>query len=207
MNVAIFAFGDSITYGRSDLDSGGWVNRVWRHLHSDAAKHPDWRVHVYNLGIRGDTSRGVAARLRREAEPRQPGDVENIFILACGTNDAAFVPATNTHVVPLDEFADNLESAIRHAMALPRAHILLFTIAPVVDDGASRSNRHVERYNEKIAELAAKHRARLVDVYTDFTSGDPRALISDDGLHPNADGHARIATLVLAAIYQEVGAG
>ena len=214
MKVAIFAFGDSITYGRSDLELGGWVNRLWLHLNSEAAKRPDGRVHCYNLGIRGDTTRGMAARLRREVEPRLPPDLENIFILACGTNDAAFMPARDAHVVALDEFTDNLEAAIREAKEFPRAHVLLLTIAPVVEalmgpvnaNGSSRFNRYLERYNQIIRELAAAHGAQLVDVYAEFQRENYRNLMPEDGLHPNAEGHARICGLVLKAIQHEVRA-
>jgi len=213
MRAAVFAFGDSIAHGWADFERGGWVNRLATHLYSQEAEHADWKVSCYNLGVRGDTTRDMLARLRREVEPRLgPPDRDNIFILACGTNDAAFVPAVGAHVVPLAEFGENLDAAIREATTFPRARVLLATIIPVVEElmgpvganGETRLNRYVERYNDRINELAAAHGARVVDLYAAFSKTDYRRLMKD-GLHPNAEGSALIFEQVRREISPSLG--
>src|SRR5689334_11923117 len=53
----IYCFGDSITYGECDTERGGWVDRL-----KTARMAPE--VSVFNLGIGGETSRMMRARVK-----------------------------------------------------------------------------------------------------------------------------------------------
>lgn len=49
--MIICIFGDSITWGASDFEKGGWANRLRNYL-----EHKDKGDKIYNLGIGGDTT-------------------------------------------------------------------------------------------------------------------------------------------------------
>src|SRR6266446_3620690 len=70
-------FGASITQGFWDTE-GGWVNRLRRHYDSQVIKglHPEENYPtVFNLGISGDSTKGVLKRFNNEAKARVwPGE-------------------------------------------------------------------------------------------------------------------------------------
>jgi lysophospholipase L1-like esterase len=60
----------------------------------------------------------------------------------------------------------------------------------------------VSGFNDNVRGLAAAENVPLVDVYQGF--GGNQALIGPDGLHPSADGYAKIADLFFSAIKQTI---
>jgi lysophospholipase L1-like esterase len=81
----------------------------------------------------------------------------------------------------------------------------LATIPPMNPDGfrgSAYSWYLVPEFNDRVRELAASEGVTLVDVY----QGLNLALIGFDGLHPNAEGYAKIADLFFAAIKQTLEA-
>ncbi len=60
------------------------------------------------------------------------------------------------------------------------------------------SVRNVQRYNEVIRQLANKYNAVYVETFYDFDD-----LLSPDGIHFNAEGHHKLATMLLDVINQQ----
>jgi hypothetical protein len=60
----------------------------------------------------------------------------------------------------------------------------------------------VSGFNDNVRTLATTEAVPLVDVYQGFSGNF--ALLGSDGLHPSADGYARIADLFFTAIEQTI---
>ena len=95
MAVLILA-GDSIMYGSWDPE-GGWPGKLRNFLDARALRennpvelNTSGYVALYNLGIPGDTSRGLLQRFRSEVFPRINEEQKTIVLIAIGTNDAQF---------------------------------------------------------------------------------------------------------------------
>jgi len=61
----------------------------------------------------------------------------------------------------------------------------------------------VSGFNDNVRGLAASEAVPLVDVYQGFAGN--LALVGPDGLHPSADGYAKIADLFLTTIKGTLG--
>ena len=200
--AVIYCFGDSITYGAWDIKEGGWANRLRGYLDELQAKDPNLYYLTYNLGIPGENSDGFLKRFETELVARSKGGRgpagpgEAVFIFAFGANDYTFIPSTNEFVVSPEKFTVNMQSAINIAKKTS-SKILLLNITPADEeickrkygDRKLRINKNVEKYNRLLKDLADKNDVKLVDVYSAFTSVNYKSLLSEDGLHPNDDGH------------------
>lgn len=75
---SILCFGDSISYGEGDSQSGGWVEQLKRRLIN---------VTVFNLGIPGETTDGLRLRIEFEVQRRILRSKKTTIILNYGAND------------------------------------------------------------------------------------------------------------------------
>lgn len=156
-----------------------------------------------NRGISGQTTPQMLIRFRPDVIAHKP----KVVVILAGTNDLA----GNTGPTTIEAIADNL-----HSMAdLARANgirVVLASVLPVSDYELRDGNPIIQtgrRPPEKILALNkwmqefAKSRGH---VYLDYFSAmaDARGFLkdelSDDGLHPNAQGYAVMAPLAEAAI-------
>ncbi len=189
MNICIF--GDSIVWGASDYERGGWAERLKVHC---MEKYDD--VTVYNLGISGDNTESLLKRLEKEAADRDP----DLIIFAIGTNDAQYVNEKGSYGVGMDRFRDNLSMLVDGAGKLSSeiAFIGLTEVdesktAPIPwDPEKYHDNESVHEYNEAIGSLCERHGARYIDMKGVIGKND-----LEDGLHPNSRGHDKIFQKVL----------
>ena len=72
----ICVFGDSIAWGASDSEKGGWVERLKIYMGEHRSGN------VYNLGVSGDTTNDLLERFEQEAKARE----SDVIIFAVGTN-------------------------------------------------------------------------------------------------------------------------
>lgn len=197
----LYCFGDSITYGDNDIERGGWVDRL-----KTACLSRRRDMNVYNLGIGGETTRGMRARLVAEIEARLDRSTRSVVTLAWGGNDAASIdplasPSDRSFLVPETEYRDNLAWAIDRVRERS-CEAWLLTVTPVVSDGVRspsgrvRSNAFVARYNEVLRQLSQEKSAALIDVNAAFRGLELPSLFAADGVHPNARGHELISELV-----------
>lgn len=169
----IVVFGDSLTAGHG-LPGGAtaaWPAQLGAAL---AAKHPEWTV--VNAGLSGETSAGGLRRidwvLKRKAD---------VFVLELGGNDGL-------RGLPTEEMDKNLRGILDKVRAkYPDAKLV---VAGMKMPPAARMDAGA--FGSVFPKIAADYRATLIPFILDGVAGEPE-LMQDDGIHPNAKGHAVIA--------------
>lgn len=185
MNICIF--GDSITWGAYDPVNGGWATLLRNFLEEKGEF-----ITTYNLGICGDNSSGLLKRFRIEAEPRKP----DLIIFAIGANDIKHQKGKAVH---FDEFEDNMGNLLTQAGEFTKK-IVILGITPVDEKLTSgnqpldyfRENKDVDRCNEILKTMAVKQNLVFIPIPKSFLETD----LSDDGLHPNTNGHLKIFEII-----------
>lgn len=189
------AIGDSSTEGLDDPDGRGhyrgWANRLAERI----AATQDGGLDYANLGVRGLKTRAIRERQLDRAVAMRP-DLATIF---AGTNDA----------ISREFDADAVAADIEHievSLIEAGATVLTFTLPdllPVMPitrlPGLRGIGHRVRALNALLRDVAARTGAILVDFEAHPTASDPR-LWSDDRLHANAAGHARIAAALAHAL-------
>jgi lysophospholipase L1-like esterase len=202
--ASILCFGDSITQGFVDPD-GGWTQRLRRRLDQDATipmGDTTFPAHaVFNLGVSGDTTEGLAARLERELAPRQLGD-QSIVVIAVGVNETAFDPVTGRPAHDAERFAATLAELVAAARRHTDRVLLVGLLpcdearmqpAPWSEDGREHyANDRIGQFNQAVRRVAADTGVALADCFEELLAGDHTALLHD-GLHPNGAGHQLLA--------------
>jgi acyl-CoA thioesterase I len=133
-------------------------------------------VPALNAGISGDRTAGGLARLEADVLAHQP----RLVVVELGVNDVfAGVPRAET--------IENLRAIVRRVRATGAGVILVhFRLYGVAGDGYR-------------ADLRALARAEGATLFEDVLDGVVPEL-SADGLHPNAEGHARLAERLAPAL-------
>jgi lysophospholipase L1-like esterase len=184
------ALGDSSTEGLDDPDGRGgyrgWANRLAAHI---AAAQPGGLLYA-NLAIRGRRTRDVRRDQLAPALGMHP-DLVSVF---SGVNDIARRHCDVTAVAREMErmfaaFADT------GAMVLTITMPDLSDVAPI----ARLVRDRLLSLNERVREACARTGATCVDLARAPVTGDLR-LWSEDRLHANSEGHARIASALAHAL-------
>ena len=156
-----------------------------------------------NRGISGQTTPQMLIRFRRDVIELKP----KVVVILAGTNDLAGNTGPTTPEAIQDNLTSMAELATSHGIRVVFASIL-----PVSDyemrDGnpiiqtARRPPDRILALNKWMKEYAATHRHIYLDYFTATTDdkGFLKNELSDDGLHPNAQGYAVMAPLAEAAI-------
>ena len=176
------AIGDSTSEGLDDPDGHGgyrgWANRLAERIAAQQGS-----LLYANLAIRGRTTRQIREEQLAPALAMQP----DLSTVVAGTNDVL-----RRHF-DADGFAADLE-AMQSALIGIGATVLTFTLpdlTPVMPFARVLGGR-VMLLNAKIRGACANSGAILCDLAAHAVGSDPR-LWSDDRLHANSLGHARIA--------------
>lgn len=181
---------------------------------------------VHNMARFGNTVTRGLSRLRAEVAERKP----DIVLLEFGGNDCDFNwtevagdPAADHQ--PHTDYARFRQLLSEGINELKRAGIypVLMTLPPVdaekyikfISGGRTEARENIirwlggvsklywwqERYNAAAAEIAQEAGAKLVDIRGAFLkTPDFRALLCEDGIHPNAAGHRVIAGRIVEYI-------
>ncbi|HYH09142.1 MAG TPA: SGNH/GDSL hydrolase family protein [Thermoanaerobaculia bacterium] len=176
------AIGDSTSEGLDDPDGQGgyrgWANRL-----AERIAREQGNLLYANLAIRGRTTRQIRDEQLARALAMKP----DLATVVAGTNDVL-----RRHFEPVP-FGADLELMQRSLVDLG-AKVLTFTLPdlrPVMPLARILGSR-VEQLNDTIRAACARSGAILVDLAATEVGSDPR-LWSDDRLHANSAGHARIA--------------
>ena len=210
--TSFVAFGDSITAGESGLDSLNAVPLTLSRFHptvllpssqwyptvlqqSLSVRYPTQVVTVSNQGLSGEAvaDPGTFSRFTSLVSSRRYG----VVLIMEGTNDL-FVHDS----LAIPPAIDGLQRMVRESKG-QGVRPYLATIPPMNPDGfrgAAYSWYLVSEFNDRVRELAVSEGVTLVDVHQGFNNDF--TLLGGDGLHPNADGYARIADLFFTAIKQ-----
>lgn len=183
------AIGDSSTEGLDDPDGlggyRGWADRLAEHLAIAQGE-----VRYANLGVRGRRTAHVRAQQLEAALAMHP-DLVTAF---SGTNDVLarrFDPGA---------LAADVE-AIQRPLIAAGAVVLTFTLPDLsaVIPVARLVRSRIAALNEVLRSVSGATGAILLDFAQIPVTGDPR-LWSEDRLHANAEGHARIAAALASAL-------
>ena len=175
----IVFFGDSLTAGYG-LDPDEAFPALIQKKLAEAGR--PWRV--VNAGLSGETTAGGLRRL--DWVMRQPID---LFVLELGGNDGL-------RGIPPEASRANLQAMIdRIRTRFPNAAIVLAGMQVPPNMGPDYSRQFAVMYPE----LAKKNQATLIPFLLEGVGGEP-SLNQPDGIHPNAEGHSKVAQTIWKAI-------
>lgn len=207
----LYVFGDTITQGAGD-PFGGWVQRVRTILDQTFFDDPKKECLTFNMGIKGDTSGDIVKRFTKEMKTRKDDGGENVIIFAVGINDSLISQDTGMAVVAPDVFEKNLDKLLLRAKKHAR-HICFVGLNPVDEarvnplpwaPDRSYWNSSIQQYNEIIKDFCSNQNIKFIDVWQDWINEDCNDWLFD-GVHPNAEGHQRIASAVLSRFLKPAG--
>ena len=142
------------------------------------------RYRVVNAGVSGETSAGALRRI--DWLMRQP---VSVLVLETGANDGLRGQDPETTRSNIQAILD----AARRREPKPRLVLAAMEALPNYGDAYRR------RFRSIYTELAKSNGATLVPFLLDGVAGDP-ALNQPDGIHPTAEGQARVADNVWKAL-------
>ncbi len=194
--------GDSITNGTLDPELLGWPGRLCR---DERAKGHD--LTQYNLGVRAETSRQIAARWRAECTPRLPDPHDGALVFGFGVNDMAEDPDTGVRL-PIPESVAVARAIISEARSWKPtlwvgpapAEMTMQPFSPSPGISYSFENDRTGALGGEYRTLAAALDVPYLDLFTAL-SDDPAwaaSLLAGDGIHPTGEGYALIAAHVSA---------
>lgn len=166
--------GDSLTAGRGLAEEEAYPARVGERLAAEGLP-----ARVVNAGVSGDTSAGGLARV--DWVLRLDPDV---VVVELGPNDGL-------RGLPLDATEDNLRRIVGRIRAAG-VQVLLVGLQIPPNYGPDYAGRFRDLYPR----LAEELNLPLVPFLLEGVGGEPD-LNLPDGLHPNAEGHRRLAANVL----------
>lgn len=168
MKVArIYAFGDSLVTGTYDT-RGGWCDRLKQDMHKITAEAEDGtKRQMYNLGIGGETSRGLARRIKAEIAARHSASWPAIIIIGTGKNDSRL--RDGSPEVPIEEYEDNLRSIIAAAREATDK-IILVGVGPCAGEAITfksytYTRQRLAEYNAVMTKVADELGIQKVEVY------------------------------------------
>lgn len=171
----LVVLGDSLSAGFGVDPAEAWPARLQEMIRREGLP---WKV--VNAGVSGDTSAGGLRRL--DWILRKPLDG---LLLELGGNDGL-------RGLPLEATRTNLQAVIERTRAKhPKARIVLAGMRMPDNFGEAYTRQFEGLYRE----LAQKHRVALIPFLLDGVGGKPELNLPDQ-IHPNAEGHRRVATNV-----------
>ncbi len=187
--MKIVCFGDSVT--GLYYHTGG--RRAYTDLLGLALRRsfPEASITAINAGVSGNDTRDALARITEDVLSHKPDLVTVMF----GLNDMT--------KVPLDEFKANLMEIIKRCRA-SGSEVLLSTPNNVITT-PRRPIAKLIQYCEVIRQVSLEQEVALADCYAalegmqERDSREWRLLLSDE-VHPNLEGHKRIAELLAGAV-------
>lgn len=189
-NICIF--GDSITWGPRLPFRVAWANLLRNHLEKSATD----LFRVYDLGVDMDTTKDVLARMDIEAKARKPA----IIIFNIGTNDSLYREKPENAETDLDAFEINMRQLIGKALEITSRVLVVGLVkgsdkwtTPLIQSttGKSYTKARTRQYDRKLKEIAEDLKVVFADVNDKLNDED-----FDDGLHPNANGHMKMFSVI-----------
>ena len=202
----VYAFGDSLVTGTYDLQ-GGWCDRLKRDLHRITAQSQDnTKYQMYNLGIGGESSRGLVTRIKSELEARNSASWPAIIMISTGKNDSRLY--NNVPEVPIEEYERNLRQIIAKSDAVSK-RMLLIGIGPCAEEEITFKNfiytrTRLARYDAVMSRVAQELRIPKIDVFQKLLENGP-AVFYRDKLHLSDKGYQIIYDLVKPKLFEMLG--
>ena len=201
--MRVLIFGGSIAQGFWDA-KGGWPARLASqyipHKLEDLAG--EWTL-FFNLGVSGDLTADVLARLEPETKARQWKQEPVVIVLSAGINDAALVE--NRVKMEDHDFQELYEKLIATALKLTDKVLCIGLSAVDAEltnpwqygDHEQWLNNRIDLFEDTIKRSAEHAGVPFVPIYDTFRAAMAKgATLHSDGLHPNSLGHKLIAEAV-----------
>ena len=179
--VRIVFVGDSLTAGLGVETGKGYVDRLKAKLEEKGLP-----IEAVNAGVSGDTTAGGLSRLDWSV----PDDIDGV-VLALGGNDAL-------RGIPVEKSRANLAAAIENLQARGIPVLLAGMMSP-----PNMGSEYEQAFNTIHSELAAQYGTAFYPFLLDGVAAEA-ALNQADGMHPNADGMAVIASRILPVMEEFV---
>jgi len=187
--IRIVCFGDSVT--------GVYYHTGGRRAYADMLGiaiervFPESDVTMVNAGVSGHTTVNALSRIDRDVLAHEPTLVTVMF----GLNDMGGLT--------LDQYRDNLRTIVEKCRSAG-AEVLLATPNDVINT-SGRLTEKLKRYCKAVREVGQSENVPVCDCYGELEalkSRDAAAwrLLLSDEIHPNMDGHKRIAELLARSI-------
>ncbi|WP_196160055.1 GDSL-type esterase/lipase family protein [Reinekea sp. G2M2-21] len=177
--------GDGFASGVGDPSMQGWSNRLMMATVKELGM-----VRFYNLGVEGETSPMVAARVN-ELAPRFPKGQDNRLILAFGLHDTELVDGK-----PRVANQESLE-ALKQLILKTRPHfkMIMIGIPPVYEP---QQNTRIKRLNGLHRELCQKARVPYIDIFSSLAEDVQykRELAKGDKVFPADIGYQKVFELI-----------
>lgn len=199
----IVIFGASTVYGTADSERGGFAARL-RHWHEARGE----RNRVYALGVWGEETRGLVARISSEAAARRP----HLIMLYPGFNDSRREGPDAPPVVGKAEFRELISEMIRKARAVAKTIVITGLpfderrTTPLAGTRSFYFRKDAEEYTELLREAAREEGAELLDFFTALSARKMDELLAPDGLHGNSRCHEAMFELARDFLLQREGA-
>lgn len=189
-NICIF--GDSITWGPRLPFRVAWANLLRNHLEKSANE----LFRVYDLGVDMDTTKDVLNRIDTESSARKPA----IMVFNVGVNDSLYRITPENPETSLTEFEKNMKLLIEKARQYSDRVMVVGLVkgsdkctTPLIQSttGKTYTKERTRIYDRKLKEIADKMGVLFADVNEKLNDED-----FDDGLHPNANGHMKMFSVI-----------
>jgi lysophospholipase L1-like esterase len=179
--------GDSLTAGTGDPEHLGWVGRVCRQ-----AAAANTSLTAYNLGVRRETSADIAQRWAGECSPRLPAGTQAHVAFCFGVNDTTEVSG-QVRVTATDS-VENLKRILAEAKS--RYAVAMIGPPPTADTEQNQRIRLLSlQYEAACGQMAIPY----LPVFGSLSENPvwTRQVAKYDGAHPQAEGYAEFARLVM----------
>lgn len=196
----IVCIGASSCEGKVDVEGQGFVGRLRKWWEAENQHNS-----VYNLGISGDMTCDVIARLKTEIPPRKP----DLIIVQCGIND--FI-RDGDRDKPTRFTVDQVEANIRTIIqdSKKTSDVLYVSVYPIDETRTTpcswRDIYYLADDARRCADISKKVASELnvpyVDMYDAFIKEGFKKLLHTDGLHANSEGHQRIFEMIKAKLLE-----
>ncbi len=194
--IVYVAVGDSTGVGVG-AEEGGYPARLLKRI-----KQEHGNARLVNLCVSGATTDDLLREQLAEAISSRP----TLITVAIGINDLG-------NYFTVEKFARNFEEIIKRLKAGTKAAIVVsnlpdISFAPVVPaDMRDETRRQINRFNERIKEIAARYSLPLVDAYAETHAIIPEhpKFFSDDGFHPSDAGYEYWARMMWPAVKAALG--
>lgn len=196
--IVYVALGDSTGSGVG-ATNGGYVARLFRRL-SDARQGSE----LVNLCVSGATTEDL---LRGQLQPGVDKSPQLVTV-GIGINDIG-------HGFTIEQFARNYDQILSTLKQKTQAEIVVTNIpdissAPRIPSSMrSEYQRQIERFNERLEEIARRHGVTIFDVFS-ITHRDLPShpeYFSSDGFHPSDEGYELWANEMWPTLARMVGLG
>lgn len=185
----ILIFGDSIAYGASDNEFGGWVNRLRIYLDNKL----DIDYNIFNLSIPGETTKDVLKRFQDECKARYQKGNKLMVVFAIGINDTQNIGDKNR--VTIEQFKKNIKVLINVTKKFTKEILFIgFTkvdeakTVPVSwDNEKSFYNKKIVEFDKALENICEISSVKYLKVYDLLNLTD-----LEDGIHPNRAGHEKL---------------